>query len=698
MKNSNTPVLGIDLNHEFAQLSYASGDISPRSASTISGSELYQIPIALFRPKADSWLFGREALIRAKEEGKVPFTGLLDRVYENKPWMVDGEEMDAIELLALFLRRILSILPGEVPPAKVSRISLCAIDLNEERRSLLMGLEERLKLPGLSLNVIDRREAAFSYVLGQSGGMKEALLIGAGRRSLEEYSLSINKDFHPAVAMVEKKRRSCKEENEVYQVLDEAFKYREYGTVYLVGEYPEREWDQERLRGICRGKRVFQGNNLFSLGAAFHALALQFDTNRDVLFLKEGQIRCNLALEVMEEEKKKLLPLIDMGTSARNLKMVMELYLEGKRGICLKASSADRPGELFSLGVSFSGIPEKEGFPTRVRLTITATSASRIILEAEDLGMGELLPSSGVTERMTLRFPETGADFVREGESVPGDGEEDYSVRLPVGKYGERPYEEKRTRIRVYSIEELALLICQSAHLLDESLMDEEIIKWAQTELGLPDLSSTLKKLLARRCGLWEFAEVLLNAAGVSSREKRKALTALRKTTGKDPLERRKDQALQLAQMGKYGSAMAELYSILEETSPDRLSFRSELLHDMGVLEAQSFRFLSAADFFYQAYELDRDEESYQAYVLALRLGRTGEEYVRIAADTLPPAAVEECEKKLKSVGESWADSPGRKRLDHLLELRLADDPIQYYEECGKLIDGLREEYRDSMG
>ncbi len=694
-------LLGIDLNREYAQLSFVSPGRPPQSVSTVAGSELYQIPLALYRPKADSWLFGREALELAREDGKIPFTDLLQAVYARTKVTVSGEETDAIELLALFLRRSFSILPNNFPLQKVSAVVLCAEGADGEGKKQLRELGERLKLASPAFFVIDRKEAAFSYIVRQKPELwsRDVLFAAAAKGALELYHFSVNKEIRPNTANVDLALFGQPEGEVALKLSEGMLSGADYATVYLIGDTPERKWDEDNLRQVLRGKRVFQGNNLFCLGAAFYALS-RTGGERGIIYLGEDKIRSDLSLEVFEGEKRRLLSLIDVGTSFFGLNMKLELYLNEARGLTFHAACVDRPGAGFSKTVYFPELPERAGFATRIRLSLSALSAREIAIQVTDLGMGMLYPAAQAVSENILVLPDVNAELEAE-KDVPrppsGEGAPDPAARMTIGNYAETPYEEKRTRTRVYCIEELAMLISRSASLLDESLLDEELVKWVQVELGLPELAKSLRSILSGRGQLWELAEKLMEAAYCPARDRRNALTVLRKTSGKDPLEKRKDQAIRLAQMGKYGKALGEFIAMLKEIPSDQLRIRSEILHDMGVLEAQSFRFQAAADFFYQAYNLDRDQESFEAYVMAKRLGSSQTEYVGLAAEVFSDHIVQKTEQRITQAKESWVNSPQRGKLDRLSELKFGGDSLLYYQECGRLIRELQEEYRSSM-
>ena len=83
--------------------------------------------------------------------------------------------------------------------------------------------------------------------------------------------------------------------------------------------------------------------------------------------------------------------------------------------------------------------------------------------------------------------------------------------------------------------------------------------------------------------------------------------------------------------------------------------------------------------------------------MMAKRLGSSQTEYVSLAAEAFSQNAVDKTEKRIAEAKESWVNSPQRKKLDRLSELKFGGDSLLYYRECGRLIQELQEEYRASM-
>ena len=78
--------IGVDLNDKYALLSYFTETMTePETVSTIAGSEIYQIPLSLYKKKGiGQWYFGQDAKNMAKAEGGACIDDLYRRAYETE--------------------------------------------------------------------------------------------------------------------------------------------------------------------------------------------------------------------------------------------------------------------------------------------------------------------------------------------------------------------------------------------------------------------------------------------------------------------------------------------------------------------------------------------------------------------------------------------------------------------------------------
>lgn len=137
-------MVGIDLMDEFCQISYlynkrarfgrgfvnaATGGISrePVTFSAVPGQEVYNIPMVLARRKnSAAWLAGQEALDAVREGEASAVTKLLEKARGEMPVRFEGEEYSPGSLLALFLRRCLTMLEPDIAPEQIAAIVFTA--------------------------------------------------------------------------------------------------------------------------------------------------------------------------------------------------------------------------------------------------------------------------------------------------------------------------------------------------------------------------------------------------------------------------------------------------------------------------------------------------------------------------------------------------------------------------------------------
>ena len=103
---------GYELGRDYAQVSYIEqGMEKPESAAVVTGKEIFGIPTVLCkRVGVNQWYYGRSAEKMADTDSIVKVDHLLDKARSGDKIEVDGEQYDPSALLALFIKRSLSIL------------------------------------------------------------------------------------------------------------------------------------------------------------------------------------------------------------------------------------------------------------------------------------------------------------------------------------------------------------------------------------------------------------------------------------------------------------------------------------------------------------------------------------------------------------------------------------------------------------
>lgn len=399
-------LLGIDIGETFCQISYLNtrrltAGMDPHTFSTVARGEEFNIPQAAFADSATgNRFYGKEALEKAAEAGREPATHLFGAVRQDP-----GEEN--LQVLIEYLQYCFSLLSAEVTAEEIEALTFTVDICDQKSVEILRAAADRL-FPGLDKVAFEEHLKSFyHYVLMQDEEQRRQsvlLLDGWSEEELVLYSLSYNKKTRPIVCFPEELRLKIPAEADAAQkdqILCSAVRglmqEKEYSAAYLTGEALGGGWMKESLNLICRGRRAFQGDTLYSKGAADSTMAAcGLSSKADKYFyLSKDALRCNIGMDCLKKGRTVYQPLLDAGAEWYDAAAQIDILLEDGDEIVLRETSVDRGNER-EIAVKLENMPKRPRATTRLRIRLHMTSADRMQLVAEDLGFGEIFPSTGM--------------------------------------------------------------------------------------------------------------------------------------------------------------------------------------------------------------------------------------------------------------------------------------------------------------
>ena len=399
-------LLGIDIGETFCQISYLNtrrltAGMDPHTFSTVARGEEFNIPQAAFADSATGKRFyGKEALEKAAGAGREPVARLFGAVRQDP-----GEEN--LQVLIEYLQYCFSLLSAEVTAEEIEALTFTVDVCDQKSVEILRAAADRL-FPGLEKVAFEEHLKSFyHYVLMQDEEQRRQsvlLLDGWSEEELVLYSLSYNKKTRPIVCFPEELRLKIPAEADAAQkdqILCSAVRglmqEKEYSAAYLTGEALGGGWMKESLNLICRGRRAFQGDTLYSKGAADSTMAAcGLSSKADKYFyLSKDALRCNIGMDCLKKGRKVYQPLLDAGAEWYDAVAQIDILLEDGDEIVLRETSVDRGNER-EIAVKLENMPKRPRATTRLRIRLHMTSADRMQLTAEDLGFGEIFPSTGM--------------------------------------------------------------------------------------------------------------------------------------------------------------------------------------------------------------------------------------------------------------------------------------------------------------
>ena len=426
-KKTKSFVLGYDLGDEVSQISYLASDADmPETLSVLAGSELYNIPTTLCRRRdVNQWFFGREAERKIQTEDVIPVLHLVEAARKGDKLEIAGMEYDPVALLTLFVKRSLSLLSMEMSMEHIEAVMFTTARLDSRMVEVLSALTERLDLKTEQVFYQSHEESMYYYMLYQPEELWTHMVLACDYNygPLTLYSMTLNHNTKPVVVTVEKKiydeldlaerklPEDPEEKSQTMQLLDEAFlqimtdncNQKIVTSAFLLGDGFREKWMKHTLEYLCRTRRVFQGNNLFSKGASIAARERCAPSKifEQYILLGEDKLRANVGINLVRQGVECYHALMDAGVNWYEASAQVEFILESGNEIQFQTVSLGG-GQPEIVTVVLDGMEERPDRTSRVKMTTDMVSISQIRVLVEDMGFGDIYPASGKTWTQTF--------------------------------------------------------------------------------------------------------------------------------------------------------------------------------------------------------------------------------------------------------------------------------------------------------
>ena len=409
--------IGIDLSDEFSQVSFACGNEEPVTPSLIAGTDRLCIPTMLAKKYGEStWTYGEEALELSAADEAFPVDRLVERARNGRAVEVETVDYNPVDLLALFIRKCLSRLYSKAPLEKVAAIVITVEEPDEQMIAILGQVVKTLRLKPERVFFQSHSESAYHFIMHQSLDVRSADVCICDLRSsgLKITLFSENIQTRPHVVIMQERvyedfvpedlegvrnaeGRKNKKDTEFYQILYGNLDGRRVSAVYLLGDGFEGDWCSESLKYICKGRRAFKGNNLFSKGACYGAREKLEPSDAETMcvFLGEDKLKANIGMSVVRSGEEAYMALLDAGRNWYDSVKECELMMDpGDRLDFIVTPLNGKNPKVVPMYLT--GLPRRQRRATRIHLKLSMLSETKVNVLVTDMGFGEFFPPSGL--------------------------------------------------------------------------------------------------------------------------------------------------------------------------------------------------------------------------------------------------------------------------------------------------------------
>lgn len=420
-------LVGYDLGERYSQISYCIfGQEDVDTVATVVGTKQYNIPTMLCKRKgANLWFYGKDAVKNAEQEDMILVEGLIASARKGEDVELDGECFDPVALLTLFVRRSMALMNFITPVEKIDGIMFTVDEPDDRMVEILLLVSANLGLKTSRIYFQSHTESFYSFMLYQPSELwyHQVLACEHDGMRLKLYRMECNKRTTPVVVLIEEQvyetlviPEQTEEESirqDAWRLADERFlgilqavcEGRFVSSVYLLGDGFRAGWQEKSLQFLCRSRRVFQGNNLFSQGACYGLLEKlePGEVGRNHVFLGRDMLKANIGMHVLRQGKETYYALLDAGQNWYELHKECDFLLTREREIQFVITPLNgRNVETRTISLSEGG---DEAPYRRYHMDMKMSAPDQVTIKVTDLGFGELFTADGRIWEESFRVP-----------------------------------------------------------------------------------------------------------------------------------------------------------------------------------------------------------------------------------------------------------------------------------------------------
>lgn len=410
-------VIGYDLSDSITQVSFSKvEEKNISSLATVIGSEKYTIPTVLAkRKRVNQWYYGDEAQKAADMDQAILVDHLLERAIAGNAIVLEEEEFSPITLLAMFMKRTLSLVNLTTPWQLAECIMLTVETLDAATITALKEVVSELPIESGKIRVQSYLESIYYYTIHQPPELwqNQVMVLDYSHHRLKTYRLSMNRRTRPVVAFIEELEQNEMRERNDSDMAEIAIGLLEGNmvtSIYLIGDGFEGDWMKESLKILCDRHRVFQGKNMYTKGACYAALerVQPSELEEGYVYLGRDKLKCNVGMKLLRSGSEVYDPIVDAGVNWYDVNETREVLLGREKEVRLVLTPLTGKNARYAV-IRLYDLPDRPERCSRIRIKLSMKSDNVMSIKIIDLGFGELFPSTGRSfqEEITLEVPET---------------------------------------------------------------------------------------------------------------------------------------------------------------------------------------------------------------------------------------------------------------------------------------------------
>lgn len=409
MNDSRTLLIGIDINDEYTQISnYQYAINAPEAVTFSSEKDAFLIPTCLcVKESTKEWLFGHEAIrCNSLMQGEI-ITDLMKKLEFDEVTTIYGVEFTAIDLLTRYFKKLLGAIKQVNHNQGILKLAITTKKVTLKIKMELLKVFDRLGLEKERVLILSHIGSFMYYAMSQKPELwvNDVGLFHYDEDGLSYHQLSIGRRMSP-VAVVAKEHKildefafSLRKQEEPARL---AYRFEELAkqvlfkkivsTLYITGRGFEGGWADPALRNLCVGRRVFQGQNLYTKGACYAAYVKQDEVFKDFIFLNEDMISSNISLRLYHNAKEEDYVLASATTPWWEIDTSIYVILDDIDELTFSVTNMLTKESIKEI-MKLNNMQVRENKTIRLQIRLHFINRETAVITAKDTGFGEFYES-----------------------------------------------------------------------------------------------------------------------------------------------------------------------------------------------------------------------------------------------------------------------------------------------------------------
>ena len=378
------------------------------------------IPTVICRKKEeDAWYVGEEAYAYTLVGEGIIVDKLIKMVRKEGTATLSGTKYEGLELLKMFLKKILKIPMEEFFCEEVKQLVVTMQRVDVKLMDALMYCADYLEIPRDRVHIVSHTESFVYYVLSQKKevwsnqvcvfdlsedsfhyhelkvqrGLRKMMVIAEDEALEESFNLNIL-ETPSGGKLADKILCSCAE-----RLLQKKL----FSSVFLTGKGFERhEWAEQSMKLLCSRRKVYMEPELYARGAAFKGMDyLQEKSPYPFTCICEGRLHSTVSMRVLHKEREIQLVVASAGDNWYEAKSSVDLIVENQDYVEFMVTPMD-PKQKRLVKIPLEGFPKRPDRTTRLGISVGFLDEKTMAVVMKDKGFGELFPSTDAIIRQEV--------------------------------------------------------------------------------------------------------------------------------------------------------------------------------------------------------------------------------------------------------------------------------------------------------